>query len=130
MEQRLQRRISALRLGLEIDEQRKLGTIGIDAAAISARSVAERFKIKSFQGALGSGLHSIVSDEELTVDQVNVRFDATKAVVEGVQKRARMFVVVVCVGPAKWGCRSAVVPAEGREVGYGGYHTAHGQGEY
>src|SRR5205085_11077907 len=54
-------------------------------------------EIKRLQRAPRPDFVSFVRHEKLAVDQVNISFDAAEAVVECVQERTFVFVVIVCV---------------------------------
>ena len=60
-------------------------------------SLTEWIKIKCLQRALRLHVLQVVCHEQLSLDQVNIRFDTAKAVVQRVQQRASMLIVVVSV---------------------------------
>ena len=69
---------------------------------VSISSTAERARTK---------FRSVVSDQQLSLDQVHIRFDAAKSMGQRVQQWAGMMVVVVRMGRRQLDCvvrRSAI----------------------
>src|SRR5258705_12762655 len=70
----------------------------IDASAISMNALAERVEIECFQRSPGPQVFAIVSDEQPVGRLPDISFHAAKAVVERIQKRSRVLVVIVRMG--------------------------------
>jgi len=58
----------------------------------------EGVEVEGLEGAAGVEVAGVVGDEELAGDEVDVGFDVAEALVESVEERAGVFVVVVGVG--------------------------------
>lgn len=60
--------------------------------------MAEWVEVKGLKGAAGLNFVAVMSDEELTVDEVNIGFDAAESMIEGVEEWAIMFVIIMGMG--------------------------------
>jgi hypothetical protein len=90
-----------LRLSLEIDEEGELRPIRVDATLITLGPLAEGLQVEAFESPIRPCLRAVMGHEQLIVDQVNISFDTTETVIEGIVQRARVFVVVVRVSVGK-----------------------------
>ena len=70
----------------------------VHRAAVRADPGRERVEVEGFEGAGGVEVLGVVRDQELAVDEVDVRLDAAEAVVQGVEEGTGVLVVVVGVG--------------------------------
>ncbi len=70
----------------------------INVAAVLRDAIGERRQVERFQRAVGPQLQTVVADKELAGDREHVGLDTRETVVERVEERARVLVVVVGVG--------------------------------
>lgn len=70
----------------------------VHRAVVGLHQRGERVEVEGFEGAARVEFGGVVTDEELVADEEDVGLDAAEAVVEGVEERARVLVVVVGVG--------------------------------
>src|SRR6476660_6322079 len=70
----------------------------IDASAMRLNPLAQRVEIKSFQRSPGPQVFAIVTNQQTLGRQPDVGLHAAKAVVERIQKRSRVLVVIVRMG--------------------------------
>ena len=82
----------------DIDEENGRRAFRKDAAVVFEGALAEGIEIEFLKGALGAEVLAIMSDQELAVDEVNVRFDAAESLIQSIGERVRVFVIVVGVG--------------------------------
>ena len=94
-EQLLQLAIRFPRIILDIDEQEKTTRGRVHTTAVLPNSVVERRQIKRLQRSLGLERVAIMSDQELTLDQEHIGLDAAEAVVQRVEKRMTVQVIVM-----------------------------------
>ena len=99
-------------VSLDIDQESQLRSIGIDTAAVLPDPFAQRIEVKRLKRSTGFRVTPLVRDEQLAIDQPDIDFDAAKSLVQSVEERAIVEVVVVRVGT---GQRNDCV-AKGREV--------------
>lgn len=97
-EQGFQREVGCCRFSLEVDEEDDCGAVGIDPAAVISDAFAEGGEVETFEGPVGAGLVRVMGYEECALNEVDIGFDAAEAVVEGIEERAVVFVVVMSVG--------------------------------
>jgi hypothetical protein len=63
----------------------------------------EGIEIERSESAIGFEILAIVRDEKFAADEVDVGFNAGESVIEGVEKRAGVFVVIMRMGLGKGG---------------------------
>lgn len=86
-------------LGLDVDEElERCAVTPVHGAVVGPDAGCQRFQVERREGALRVEVDRVMGDEELTFDEVDVRLDAGEAVVEGVEERPGVLVVVVRVG--------------------------------
>jgi hypothetical protein len=85
-------------VAFDVDHERDRGAVAIDPAAVFGDTLFQGVQVEGLKGAVGAELARVVADEEVALDEVDVGFDAAKSLVEGVEERAGMFVIVVGVG--------------------------------
>ncbi len=61
-------------------------------------AVAKRFEVQSLERAVGPQFAPSVRDQQLAVDEEDVGFDAGEAVIERIEQRPLVKIVVVSVG--------------------------------
>jgi len=136
-QQRLQLRIHRRTVGLDVDQQRELharcdrrqrlsqrglgAEFGIDVTAVGLEAVAERIEVERLQGALRFYIAPVVRDEEFSVHQVHIGLDAAKALIQGIEQRAFMLVIVVRMGAGQ-GHRAGVEHRRRRQHSGGEQH--------
>ena len=81
---------------------------GINAAAAFLDTFAQWIEIERLQSFFWFGLKPLVSDEELPVYEVNVGFDAAKAVFQCIEERTLVFIIVVRVAVNQ--CNDGMLP--------------------
>jgi hypothetical protein len=88
-------------VGLDVDEELQRGAVvRVDAAAPRADQGGKRVQVERGERAGRVEVRGIVGDEQVAVDEVDVRLDAGEAVRERVVQRPGVQVVVVRVGVA------------------------------
>ena len=70
----------------------------MDVAAVGADAFAERVEVQGLERALGLQVLAVMGDEQLAVHEVDVGLDRAESVVQGVEQRTLVRVVVVRVG--------------------------------
>ena len=93
-----QRRIRRLGIRFNIDQQNEFVRGAIHAAPVLFHTLRQRIEIEPLQRPVGFQVTGVVSHQQLTVDQMDIRLNATKTEAESVDQRMGMFVVVVRVG--------------------------------
>ena len=88
--------VSGFPISFDVDQQRDLRPAGIDAPAVFLHPLAQGIEIEFFESAFRLDLAAHVRDEQLAIDEINVGFNAAKAVIERIEQWA--FVLVIVVG--------------------------------
>ncbi len=94
-------------VGLDVDEELEgCAVVRVHAAVAGADQGAQRFEVERGERAARVESGGLVRDEQLTVDEEDVRLDAGEPVREGVVEGAGVEIVVVRVGvpegPGTW----------------------------
>jgi hypothetical protein len=87
-------------IGFDVDQENELRGVEMDAASMRLGALTEGTEVKGLECSIGGGLVPIVGDEQLAIDQVNIGLDARESVIESVEERTRMFVIVM--GMSLW----------------------------
>src|SRR5438128_12652034 len=58
-------------------------------------AIPQGLEIKPFERPAGYGLVGVMGDDELPVNQMNVRFDRTESAIQRVEQRARVLVIIM-----------------------------------
>ena len=103
MEERFERGVGLIGIGFDIDQEGDGRATGINAAGVFLSALFERGEVKIVESAVRLEIASFVADQEFAVGKVNVGFDAAEAVVQSIEERAGVFVIVVSVGLEKRG---------------------------
>src|ERR1051325_2088547 len=82
-----QHRVNASPIRLEIDQERNLRTPAINAPAVFPGALAQGFEVKGLQRSLRFYLGEVVRHQQLALDQVNVCFNAAKALIQCIEER-------------------------------------------
>ncbi|MHA7209950.1 hypothetical protein [Arthrobacter sp. MDT1-65] len=90
--------VGLLGVTLDVHQQLELSVPPrVHAAGPAVHQLIERIEIEAFERDSSSDICEVVGYEKLAVDQPYVRFDTGEAVLEGIEQRAVVFVVVVGV---------------------------------
>ena len=73
----------------------------INAAPVFLHAFPQGFEIQLFQRALRLDLAAHVRDQQLAIDQINIGFDTTEAMIERVQQRTLVLIVVMRVNASE-----------------------------
>jgi len=96
----VQRQVRRDAFGLDVDEQREgVRIAGVDRAAMALDQLAQRFEVQRLQGAAAAQVFAVMADEQLAVDEPDVRLDALELIAQRVVQRALVLIVVVGVRP-------------------------------
>ena len=76
--------------------QHDLRSAGINPAAVLLHALAQGIEIQLLKRAFGLDLAALMGDEELSLDEINVRLDAAKTMIERIEQWP--FVLVIIVG--------------------------------
>jgi hypothetical protein len=91
--------VGGLRLTLDVDQKLKgASPAGVDGAVVRGDPARQRLEVERLQGPVGLDLRQVVRDQELAADQPDVGLDAGETVVECIEERSLVLVVVVRVG--------------------------------
>ncbi len=113
-------RVGGRALRLQVDQQLERAAVAaVHRAAVGADAGGERIQVQRLQGAGGVEVLGVVGDQQLSADEVDVRLDAAEAVVEGVEQRAGVLVVVVRVGAPQRARAVRALVGEGLSRGEG-----------
>ncbi len=101
-QKRAERSIGCLGIGFDVDKQDKRLLRGIYPTAMYSYVGAQRSKVQRLKCTFRHDIFKVMRHEERAIYQVNVGLDADETVVQCVEQRARMLVVVVGVGAQEW----------------------------
>jgi hypothetical protein len=94
----VERGVGRLALGLQVDEQLERWAARVDAAAVRQHPLAQRLQVERAKRAGRVQVLRVVCDQQLAVDQEDVRLDAREPVGQRVEQGTVVLVVVVGVG--------------------------------
>jgi hypothetical protein len=101
LEKGFKRGVGLVRIGFDIDQECDVRAIGINASSVFLGTFFERGEIEVFESAIGLEIASFMADEKFAVGKVDVSFNAAEVVVQSVEERAGVFVIIVSVGLQK-----------------------------
>src|SRR5207249_687206 len=90
-------RICWLGFSFYVDEEVEIRSAGIHRAMELLDALAQWLQVQSFEGALRINFVWIMRHQELAIYEVNIRFDAAEAVVERIEERSRVLVIIMCM---------------------------------
>ena len=74
----------------------------MDVTLMLFHSFTKRIEVKGLQGSRRSEFQSMMSDEQLDIDKKDIRFNATEPMLQSVEQRPRVVIVVVGVSLRQW----------------------------
>jgi hypothetical protein len=88
------------RIAFDVDEEMESDARGVDAPAALTDSFEQGFEVERFERSFRAELRSVVGYQELILDEEDIGLDAAEAVVERIQERS--FLEVIIVGMGLW----------------------------
>jgi hypothetical protein len=89
----------------------------MNAAIVLYDACAQWLEVEGFQRAPRVNLVGIMSDQQPAVDQMDVCFDVAEAVLESIEQRTLMLVIVMSVSLRQRICRAAEQGREAKQNG-------------
>ena len=77
-----QGRIRFFGVRFDIDQESDRGAISINASGVLSNTIAQGIQIKRDQGSIRPDLFEFVSDQQLAIDQINIRLDIAETQIE------------------------------------------------
>lgn len=90
-----QHRIHRSSIRFDIEQQHYRGAVPIDAATVFHHSLAERIQVEILQRLPGAKIWSVMTDQQFSIHEVDVGFDAAKAMLQSILQRPLMAIIVM-----------------------------------